>query len=90
MVLWIGPQSIPLQIIRQAGKISSWPIAFRRPFRTLSASVCLTCPLTAGNPEHPDLATSLENYSALLRETARADEAERMEARAKAIRANSE
>ncbi len=41
-------------------------------------------------PEHPDLATSLENYAALLRETARADEAERMEARAKAIRAKSE
>ncbi len=38
-------------------------------------------------PEHPHVATSLENYSALLRQTARADEAERMEARAKAIRA---
>ena len=33
---------------------------------------------------------SLENYAALLRQTARADEAERMEARAKAIRAKSE
>ncbi len=41
-------------------------------------------------PEHPDLATSLENYAALLRETERADEAERMEARAKAIRAKGE
>ena len=41
-------------------------------------------------PEHPDVATSLENYAALLRQTARADEAERMEARAKAIRAKSE
>ncbi len=38
-------------------------------------------------PEHPDVAASLENYAALLRQTARADEAERMEARAKAIRA---
>ena len=38
-------------------------------------------------PEHPELATSLENYAALLRLTARADEAEGMEARAKAIRA---
>ncbi len=38
-------------------------------------------------PEHPDVAQSLENYAALLRQTARADEAERMEARAKAIRA---
>ncbi len=41
-------------------------------------------------PEHPDVAQSLENYAALLRQTARADEAERMEARAKAIRAKSE
>ncbi len=41
-------------------------------------------------PEHPDVATSLENYAALLRETARADEAERMEARAKAIHAKQE
>ncbi len=41
-------------------------------------------------PEHPDVATSLENYAALLRQTARADQAERMEARAKAMRAKSE
>ncbi len=38
-------------------------------------------------PEHPDVATSLENYAALLRETARANEAEKLEARAEAIRA---
>ena len=38
-------------------------------------------------PEHPNVAQGLENYAALLRQTARADEAERMEARAKAIRA---
>ena len=44
----------------------------------------------AVGPEHPHVATSLENYAALFRETARADEAERMEARAKAIRATSE
>ncbi len=41
-------------------------------------------------PDHPDVATSLENYAALLRQTARADEAARMEERAKAIRAKSE
>ncbi len=41
-------------------------------------------------PEHPDVATSLENYAALLRETEREDKAEEMEARAKAIRAKSE
>jgi hypothetical protein len=40
--------------------------------------------------EHPDLATSLENYAELLQATARTDEAERMEARAKAIRAKYE
>ncbi len=41
-------------------------------------------------PELPDVATSLEIYAALLRQTARADQAERMEARAKAMRAKSE
>ncbi len=41
-------------------------------------------------PEHPHVAASLENCAALLRQTARADEAERMEARAKEIRAKSE
>ena len=40
-------------------------------------------------PEHPDVAGSLDSYAALLRQTARADEAERMEARANAIRAAS-
>ena len=34
-------------------------------------------------PEHPDVATALENYSKLLRETNRETEAVRMEARAK-------
>ncbi len=38
-------------------------------------------------PEHPDVATSLKNYAALLRKTGRATEASKMEARAKAIRA---
>ena len=41
-------------------------------------------------PEHPYVATTLENYAALLRKTARVDEAERFEARAKAIRAKTE
>ncbi len=41
-------------------------------------------------PEHPDVATSLENYAALLRETEREDQAKEMEARAKAIRAKYE
>ena len=47
-------------------------------------------PAMGQGPEHPDVATTLENYAALLRQTARADEAERMEARAKAIRAKPE
>ena len=38
-------------------------------------------------PEHHHVATSLLNYAALLRTTGRSDEAERMETRAKAIRA---
>ncbi len=38
-------------------------------------------------PEHPNVATSLENYANLLRETGRtAEEAGKMEARAKTIR----
>ncbi len=49
------------------------------------------CALTireeALGPEHPDLAQSLENYAALLRQTGRSAEATEMEARAKAIRA---
>ena len=38
-------------------------------------------------PEHPNVGTSLENYAALLRETGRTAEEDKMEARAKAIRA---
>ncbi len=38
-------------------------------------------------PEHPHVAKTLMNYAALLRKTGRSDEAARMEARAKAIRA---
>ncbi len=36
--------------------------------------------------EHPNVATSLENYADLLRSTGRTSEADKMEARAKAIR----
>ncbi len=38
-------------------------------------------------PEHPHVATSLENYAALLRNTERTTEATKMQAHAKAIRA---
>ncbi len=41
-------------------------------------------------PERPELATSLENYAVLLRETGRREKAAEMEARAKAIRAKYE
>ena len=41
-------------------------------------------------PEHPYVAQTLENYAALLRQTERADEAERVEASAKEIRTQSE
>ena len=44
----------------------------------------------ADGPEHPHIATSLESYAALLRQTESADVAARMLARAKAIRAKSE
>ena len=44
----------------------------------------------ADRPERPHVATSLEGYAALLRQTERADVAARMAARAKAIRAKSE
>ena len=41
----------------------------------------------AMGPEHPNVATSPENYAALLRKTKHNTEASKLEARAKAIRA---
>ena len=41
----------------------------------------------ACQPDHPHVARSLENYAALLRKTGRGNEAAKLEARAKAIRA---
>src|SRR5208283_5631638 len=38
-------------------------------------------------PEHPDVASTLENYASLLRKMDRPEEAEPLEARARAIRA---
>ncbi len=37
-------------------------------------------------PDHPNVATSLENYAAVLRKTGRTSEAANIEARAKTIR----
>ena len=39
-------------------------------------------------PKHPDLATSLKNYAALLRQTGRSAEAEKLMAKAETILAN--
>ena len=44
----------------------------------------------AFGPEHPYVATSSANYAALLRQTAPADEVERLAAHAKAVRGKSE
>ena len=41
----------------------------------------------ANGPDHPDVATILENYAALLRESDRPEEAQQLESQAKAIRA---
>ncbi len=41
----------------------------------------------ANGPDHPDVATILENYAALLRESDRPEKAQQLESRAKAIRA---
>ncbi len=65
-----------------AKRPSSWRGRFE------AGNSCLaTLPPKALGPDHPDVAQSLENYAALLRETGRSAEAKEMEARAKAIRA---
>jgi tetratricopeptide (TPR) repeat protein len=43
----------------------------------------------ARGPEHPDMATCLENYAVLLRNMGRAEEAAPLDDRARAIRAKS-
>ncbi len=52
------------------------------------AAISLANREKALGPEHRDVAQGLENYAALLRKTRRSGEGTRMEARAKAIRAN--
>ncbi len=56
-----------------------------RPSRSTKRSLAIW--EKALGAEHPAVATSLENYSALLRETGRGSEAVKLEARARAIRA---
>ena len=52
-----------------------------------SKARALTIREKALGPDHPDVAESLENYAALLREVGREAEAAEMTARAEAIRA---
>ena len=47
----------------------------------------LTIVEKALGPEHPDVATTLDNYAALLRKTDRNAEADELEERTRAIRA---
>ena len=48
---------------------------------------CLTILEKALGPEHPNVAQTLENYAALLRETGRTVDAAKMDERAQKIRA---
>jgi tetratricopeptide (TPR) repeat protein len=78
----ITPLLLLLGVIYQAqGNYAEAEPLYRRSLAILERAL---------GPEHPDVAQSLENYAALLRETGRADEAAEMEARAKAIRAKYE
>ncbi len=59
----------------------------RPPSNRLTGVPALAIVEKALGSEHPSVAASLANYAALLRKTGRSDEAAKMEARAKAIRA---
>ncbi len=62
-----------------------------RPAIETAVSLCANLDQGGGGRTlTPNVAKSLDNYAALLRETGRADEAAEMEARAKAIRAKYE
>ncbi len=69
------------ELYRQQGNYAEAAPLYRRSLAIMENAL---------GPEHPNVATSLENYAALLREIGRADEAAEMEARAKAIRAKYE
>ncbi len=69
------------EVYRAQGRYAEAEPLYQRPLAIFEKAL---------GPEHPHVAMTLENYAALLRQTARANEAERMEARAKAIRAKSE
>ena len=74
-------RDIPVTLYRAQGNYAEAAPLYRRSLAILEKAL---------GPEHPNVAQSLENYAALLRETGRADEAAAMEARAKAIRAKYE
>ncbi len=66
------------ELYRAQGKYAEAEPFFRRVLAILEKAL---------GPEHPDVATTLENYAVLLRKTNRDAEAAKMEARAKTIRA---
>ena len=59
----------------------------RRLERANRAGTCARWGFQERQPDHPLVATTLENYAALLRDVGREDEAAAMEARAEAISA---
>ncbi len=65
-------------LYRAQGKYTEAEPLFQRALMNLTRAV---------GPEHPDVAMMLENYARMLRVLNRHDEAEKMEARAQAIRA---
>jgi hypothetical protein len=74
---------------RLIGIQDSWPAPQRNETTGLSKGADRGSPLTLGGDpsKHHDVATNLENYTALLRKIRRACEAIANEARAKVIRA---
>jgi hypothetical protein len=62
----------------------------RRKEAASSSFDCFNIDEKALGPDDPDVAWNLENYAALLRKTGRNNEAVKLEARAKAIRAKYE
>ena len=72
------PALVPAGLYRAQGRYAEAEPLFQRGLAIREAAL---------GSSHLALATSLESYAALLRETERTDEAEELEARAQAIRA---
>ncbi len=84
-----GACDLPLIILpRMSARPSSAPSIAPGPFlEAHSGAAVVREKVDPLGPEHPHVATALENYAALLRKTGRTTEATKMEARARAIRA---